>query len=150
MSGIFDKMAISKVDPFVGLMVRSVIIGVAVISMGLVTGRLGEICKIPWKTILLFCCSAIPAGLLGQLFYYSALKADQASRIVPITSTYPVIALLLGAVILKEPITIRKATGILTVVVGIWLIKEGGRPGSNAVSRAPLSSPSALGSETGH
>jgi transporter family protein len=66
------------------------------------------------------------AGLaIGLLFYYLALQGGQASVIVPLTSTYPIVAVLLSAAVLGERPSLTQWLGVILVVTGVTLLLNG-------------------------
>ena len=71
------------------------------------------------------CIFALLAGIsgaVGALFYYFSLSRGEASRVVVITATYPVVTVILAYFFLQEPLTIRKAVGVLLALAGIILL----------------------------
>ena len=73
-------------------------------------------------------CSGVVLAA-GLLFYYLALAGGQVSIIVPLTSTYPVVAVLLGYVILNERPSFAQWLGILLVITGsVLLLSSSVRP----------------------
>jgi transporter family protein len=65
----------------------------------------------------------ILSALIGQLFYYNALKYGEASKIVPICSSFPLITVILAIVFLNEQFTFSKALGALLIIAGVLVIK---------------------------
>lgn len=66
------------------------------------------------------------AGLaIGLLFYYFALNEAQATIIVPLTATYPVVSAFLSFTILGERPKGIQWIGIFLVVIGIALLLSG-------------------------
>lgn len=121
---IFDKIALREGQPLIGLIIRSLtVIPFIIISGFFVKGVYSSAFKLPAKTILLFSLSGISAGVLGMLTYYSALKRLPSSVVVPLCSTYPLIAAFLGMVVLKEGFSFSKLAGVILIVIGIWLVK---------------------------
>lgn len=53
---------------------------------------------------------------------YIALGRGEASTVVPFTSAYPVVTLVLSALVLAERITLLRGIGALVVVVGVVMI----------------------------
>lgn len=68
------------------------------------------------------------AALTGSLaacaliMLFLALNSGEVSRVIPITSSYPVVTLLLAAVVLSERITARRAGATALVVLGVILL----------------------------
>jgi transporter family protein len=69
-----------------------------------------------WAIVTAFCAAA---GLVC-LFY--ALSKGDASVVVPTTSAYPVVALIAGAIVLSESITLQKLVGTVLVIAGVVVI----------------------------
>jgi bacterial/archaeal transporter family protein len=66
------------------------------------------------------------AGLaLGLLFYYFALSEGQASIVVPLTATYPIVSALLSYALLGERPRWIQWVGIILVVIGAALLLSG-------------------------
>ena len=59
----------------------------------------------------------------GQIFFYNALKLGEASRVVPLGATYPLISFILAVFLLGEKFTLAKLGGIILVLSGIFLLK---------------------------
>lgn len=67
---------------------------------------------------------AILAGLVGTLgsipFLY-AISKGKASVVVPMTSLYPLVTIILSLIILKEPVTLKQGFGIVLALVALLL-----------------------------
>lgn len=60
-------------------------------------------------------------GLLGALFYLTAVSRGKVSVIVTLTALYPAITIALAWLVLKEPLTLKEGIGILFACVAIAL-----------------------------
>ena len=60
--------------------------------------------------------------LLGRTFYFSSIRDVGPARSIPISSTYPLFAVTFAVLGLGEILTLRRALGVLLVVVGILCI----------------------------
>jgi bacterial/archaeal transporter family protein len=68
---------------------------------------------------------AVVAGVMAVLslvLLYVALGYGDASQVVPFTSTYPLVALVLAWVVLGEQVTAGRAVGAVLVVAGAVLL----------------------------
>ncbi len=68
---------------------------------------------------------ALIAGIvsvIGTIAFYSALQAGKAIIVIPLTSLYPVITVILSYLILHEEITLTKGLGIILALIAIVLI----------------------------
>jgi len=61
------------------------------------------------------------SGLVGFLFYLSALRTGKASVVITLTALYPFLAILLAFLILKEPISVKKLVGFGFALIAIVL-----------------------------
>ncbi|MGQ9920418.1 MAG: EamA family transporter [Desulfobacca sp.] len=78
---------------------------------------------LPWSPPGL--AAAVAAGLCGGgglFFFLKALASGPASVVVPLTSLYPLITVLVGVTILAEALTLRQLLGIGLAVVAVWLL----------------------------
>ena len=73
--------------------------------------------------MLLLMASGLLASFIGQLAFYKALKAGSLSQVVPVSGAYPLIAALLGWLVLHEPLTLSRGAGVLCVVLGVWFLR---------------------------
>jgi transporter family protein len=62
---------------------------------------------------------------VGLLFYYFALEGAKVTVIVPLTATYPVVAVLLGYLVLRERPSPLQWIGVILVVAGVALLLSG-------------------------
>ena len=57
--------------------------------------------------------------IMGLLFFYRALATGEATRVVVITATYPLVTLLLAYFFLSETLTMQKVIGVVLAMSGI-------------------------------
>jgi len=62
------------------------------------------------------------ASSLANIGFYSALQGGKAILVIPLTSLYPVITIVLSYLILHEEITLTKGIGILLALLAIVLV----------------------------
>lgn len=120
----FEKFGLdSKIDPYLGVVIRSIPIAIIAFAGLLFMGRAGSIATVDLRSALFVAAGGLIAGLAGQLAFYSALKWGEASVVVPVAATYPLVALLVSVVFLGEAFTWQKFIGIGLVVGGVVLLK---------------------------
>ena len=120
---IIEKIGLAKVDPLIGVTVRSAIVTAGLLILTFLLGKGKSLMEVDGKSFLIFGASGVMAGLLGMWTYYTVLKAEPTSKIVPIAACYPLVTVLLSALILKEGVTISRLIGTVLIVSGIWLVK---------------------------
>ena len=63
------------------------------------------------------------ASVVGQVFFYHALKTGESSKVVPLAATYPLVSFILGVILLGEKVTFAKTGGIIFILLGVFLLK---------------------------
>ena len=121
---IMEKMGLRNIEPLSGVMVRStgIILGAIIISLCNIN-IFKSAMKADPKTILFLFTGGILASILGQIFFYNALKQGEVSKMVPIAASYPLVSFLLGLLFFGESFTISKGLGIGFVILGMFLLR---------------------------
>jgi transporter family protein len=121
---IVEKMGLKNIEPLSGVMVRSsgIIIGAVILAI-FNNSALKTAMKADPKTILFLFLGGIIASILGQIFFYNALKQGEVSKMVPIAATYPLVSFLLGLLFFGESFTVAKGLGIGFVILGVFLLR---------------------------
>jgi transporter family protein len=120
---ILEKTGLARVDPLIGVTVRSAIVTAGLFLLTFLLGKGKALIELDGKSIFLFGASGMMAGLLGMWTYYGALKMEATSKIVPIAACYPLVTAFLSVLVLKEGVTIHRVIGTALIVSGIWLVK---------------------------
>jgi transporter family protein len=120
---ILEKIGLTKVDPVVGITIRSAVATVGLLILTLLLGRGRALIEVDGKGFFLFGASGLLAGALGMWAYYAALKMEATSKIVPISASYPLVTALLSVLILREGVTLPRLIGTALIVIGIWFVK---------------------------
>ena len=126
---LFDKLALSSLSAATTVIVRSVFASVALVGYGVVSGSLRDVASAGARPILFLAVSTVVSPVIGNFAYLKALKGAEASRIVPITAGYPLVAATLAIIFLAERLTTPKLAGAALIVLGIILISGVGRGG---------------------
>jgi transporter family protein len=121
---IVEKAGLARIEPIAGVMLRSlgVMIG-AIVLAAFNTNLLRSAFRADQKTIILLFIGGIIASILGQIFFYNALRHGEVSKMVPIAATYPLVSFLLGLVFFGESFTVAKGLGIGFVILGVFLLR---------------------------
>ena len=120
---IIEKIGLTKVDPLIGVTIRSTIVTVGLFALTFLLGKGRAFLGVDGKGFLIFGASGIMAGLLGMWTYYTVLKMGATSKVVPIAACYPLVTALLSVLILREGVTLTRVIGTALIVMGIWLVK---------------------------
>jgi len=121
---LIEKIGLVKIEPIIGLFYRSmgVIIGITLLLIFHGQAIKTSLTQLPTGAAFLV-VGGFLASVVGQMFFYHALKSGEASRVVPISAAYPLITFVLGVLFLHEKITWAKAGGIACIMAGVFLLK---------------------------
>jgi transporter family protein len=120
----FEKIGLGgRIDPYLGVVIRTVPIALIGLFGLAVMGRLDTMAQVDLKSALFVITGGFLAGFLGQVAFYSALKSGEASVVVPLAATYPLVALVISVIFLGEAFTWQKLAGISLIVGGVLLLK---------------------------
>ncbi|MGD9641892.1 MAG: EamA family transporter [Elusimicrobiales bacterium] len=125
MGAFFDKACLKHMDPTGAFYVRvlfTILMFVPLLLWKyaqtrqalLGSDRLGPI----------FVASSVVVSMGGVFFYLKALDSGAATRIVPLSSTYPFVTFALAVLFLGENITLNKMIGTLLLSGGIYFISK--------------------------
>jgi transporter family protein len=113
-----------RMDPWMGLAMRSFIISLIMGIWVIVTGHIHQLFRTELSAWGLICAEGILASLVGHLAYFYAIKYGMISRVIPITSAFPLIALLGGLFLFSERISWDRLVGAIMIIVGIIIIRR--------------------------
>ncbi len=121
---IFEKLGLDKLPVWVGIFYRclGVILGALVLFAFKFQEIKDALASAPVNILLVF-IGGFLASFVGQVCFYFALKNGEASRVVPVAATYPLISFFLGIIFLSEKVTLAKVGGIFFVLLGIFFLK---------------------------
>ncbi len=118
--GVFSKVATQHMGPqvayFLGIFGYLPVFAILLYETG------GQI---PWHPG--GWAAALAAGMstgFALLFFFRALHYGAASVVVPLTSLYPGVTVLLSWVFLKESVTPRHLTGLVLALAAVWLLSK--------------------------
>ncbi len=126
MAPLFDKLGMQGLSPLAGLTVRAMAAAAMVAVYATIAGVWKEIAAAPRATVGYLVLSAAFGAVLGQLAYYAALKQEGLAKVLLISAAYPLMAVALAIVFLKEDVTVPKVAGAVLVVTGMVVIKGWG------------------------
>ena len=121
---ILEKLGLVKTPVFVGIFYRclGVIIGAVILMIFKFDVFKESLAQVPhgWLYLVL---GGLLASVVGQIFFYHALKEGEASLVVPLAAAYPLISFILGIFFLGEKVTWAKVAGLFFVLLGVVLLK---------------------------
>jgi len=123
-SAILYKEALLKTKPVSANIVRLVCTSIILVACLAIIGKFGVLINLPTYALALACISGIIGLGFGDTLYMMSLKLIGVARAVPITCTYPLFNLLWAVFLVREPITLSVVLGAVTIVFGIWLLRQ--------------------------
>ena len=118
--GVLTKVATQHLGPqvayLIGIFGYLPVFGILLYETG------GKVPWHPWGWGL-----ALAAGMstgFGLFFFFRALHHGAASVVVPLTSLYPVVTVLLSWLFLRENPSPRQLTGLILAMAAVWLLSE--------------------------
>lgn len=90
-------------------------------GMVFLTNTQGGIIAISRKSWIFLILSGVATGA-SWLCYYKALQMGEASRVIPVDKLSIIITMVMAAVILHEPFTVRSALGCVLIGAGTLLM----------------------------
>lgn len=124
MAPIFGKIGLVKVEPIVGLAIRTFIISIILLAFCLFTGKFSSFNQLTFKDVIFIGAEGISASLLGHFAYYYALKLGDVSKVFPLLATYPAVTVFAAILFLGEKFTWNKFVGLITIIIGVILVKR--------------------------
>jgi len=119
---LMDKLGVSSLadapKPAAVLLRQAMALGM-LCAWGTVTGKVRDVRRVPRRAWLLLAASGSLGVAIGGLSYYYALGAADISAVAVFTSAYPLVTLVLAAVVLEEHLGIMKVLGTLLVLGGL-------------------------------
>lgn len=115
--GFFPKIAVTYINPQSALIFE--VAGALIVGLGalLYSGFHPQ----THPRGILFAILTGVTGMLGTLFYFTAAGKGKISIVVSMTALYPLITIILAAVILREPITIKQLFGMAFALIALFL-----------------------------
>lgn len=123
-TAILAKCGIRRTDSTVATAVRTCVVLVFSWAMVLLTGTGGQLLHLRGRTLLFLLLSGLATGA-SWLCYFKALQLGDINKVVPIDKSSTVLTILLGWLLLREPVSPAKALGALLLAVGtLWMIDK--------------------------
>jgi bacterial/archaeal transporter family protein len=126
--GFWGKLALLQKMPPLNMFLAEVavgfLIGLAVLLFLLTKGQV-SFYEGPWNKFGLLSSAAMALGLF---IYYFLLEKAQASIVVPVTSAYPIITVLLSIYFLGEKLGSAQWAGVVLIVIGMLLLINPANP----------------------
>jgi drug/metabolite transporter (DMT)-like permease len=121
---LYTKKQALQFNPYFSLGLQMIISAVTLYSFSMATGRAISITVIPWQSWLAIGYLVLFGSLIAFVCYLYALQnlpTEQASIYAYIN---PIVAVVLGAILFDESLTIYLAIGGLVTLLGVYLVNK--------------------------
>ncbi|KAF3885713.1 MULTISPECIES: EamA family transporter [Nostocales] len=115
--GFFSKLATNYIDPKSALL--NEVLGALMVSLVLFSNN-GFRVRVDRLGIFYAVLVGV-SGTLATFLFFIAITKGASSIILPLTSLYPLVTILLSVFILKESLSLKQSLGILLALVAIVL-----------------------------
>ena len=143
LTAILAKCGVRQTDSTVATAIRTVVVLAFSWVMVFLTGAQSGLEAVGGRTLLFLVLSGLATGA-SWLCYFRALQLGDVNKVTPVDKSSTVLTVLLAFVLLREPISIFKAVGLVCVGVGTCLMIE--KKGGGGTASSGLWLPYALGS----
>ncbi|ASJ09068.1 permease [Thermococcus siculi] len=123
-STIFIKVGMRDKSPVAVNIIRLYIVSIIFAVIFLLNGTFSQVATLPSKLLLVAFVSSLFGFVIGDYFYFHALNMMGVSRTVPITSTYPLWAILWAFLFLGRRISPQVIIGAVLVVTAIVVVRK--------------------------
>ena len=120
LTAILAKLGVEGVPSTLATAIRTVVILLFAWSIVFAKGEQQSLGALSKRTLIFLVLSGITTGL-SWLAYFRALQLGPASRVAPIDKASLALTVLLGVLILKEPLTWKLGVGVALIIAGTLL-----------------------------
>jgi len=116
LTALFAKVGVKGVDTDLATAIRTVVI--LLLAWGIVFFRgKGTFVGLTRFNLLFLVLSGVATGL-SWIFYFKALQLGKVSQVAPIDKLSVALTILLGVLILREPVTVKEVVGAVMIIGG--------------------------------
>jgi bacterial/archaeal transporter family protein len=121
LTAVLAKVGVSEVNSNLATAIRTTVILLFAWSIAFFTAKPIQLTALGGRTWLFLTLSGIATGL-SWLCYFRALQLGNASQVAPVDKLSVVFVVVLAALFLREPISVRTGFGITLIVAGALVL----------------------------
>lgn len=121
LTAILGKIGVTGINSNLATLIRTVVILAFAGALVIARNEWGAITQVTAKSWVFLALSGLATGA-SWLCYYRALQLAPASKVAPLDKLSVVIAIVLGVLILNEPVNGKLLAGAVLVLAGTILI----------------------------
>lgn len=120
LTAILAKLGVRDVPSNLATAIRTAVVLVFAWGIVFATGEFRAVDKLSTRSIVFLTLSGVATGV-SWIAYFRALELGQAVRVVPIDKLSLPLTIILAALLLREPMTMRLGIGVAMIVAGTFL-----------------------------
>jgi transporter family protein len=121
LTAIFAKMGIKNMDSDLATAIRTVVIIILAWSIVFFKGSANGLTSLTRQNWIFLILSGCATGL-SWIFYFRALQIGKVEQVAPIDKLSVALAIVLAAIFLHEPVTLKSAIGALLIIGGTFVL----------------------------
>lgn len=123
LTAILAKCGVRRTNSTVATAIRTLVVLAFSWLMVFLTGAQAGLGTVRGRTLLFLVLSGLATGA-SWLCYFRALQLGDINKVTPVDKSSTVLTVLLAFVLLREPVGVYKALGVLGVGIGTYLMIE--------------------------
>lgn len=123
LTAILAKCGVRRTDSTVATAIRTIVVLAFSWLMVFLTGAQSGLRTVGGRTLLFLVLSGLATGA-SWLCYFKALQLGDVNKVTPVDKSSTVLTVLLAFILLREPVGVYKALGVLCVGAGTYLMIE--------------------------
>jgi transporter family protein len=121
LTAIFAKIGVQHISSNLATAIRTMVVLVLTWVIVLTRGEHVGLTSVSQKTLFFLLLSGLATGL-SWICYFKALQLGKASMVAPIDKSSLVMVLILAAIFLGEPLSVKAICGVLLIVGGMIVL----------------------------
>ena len=121
LTSILGKVGIENIDSNLGTAIRTCVVLLMAWLIVFIKHKESSVKKIPKNELLFICLSGVATGA-SWLCYFRALQSGPASAVVPIDKLSILVSIAFSAIVFKEHLSKKAATGLVFLVAGTMIM----------------------------
>ncbi|MBI4655932.1 MAG: EamA family transporter [Elusimicrobia bacterium] len=122
---ILDKLTLKYLNATTAFYARTILMTIMFIPLVIwKLAHVKEAVLYAGKISIVYAALSAIAAMTGVFFYFKAMRLGEASKIVPLSSTYPLVAFILAIIFLGEGFTLTKLAGTVLVCAGVFFLSR--------------------------
>jgi drug/metabolite transporter (DMT)-like permease len=121
---IYTKQHAKKFNPYFGIGLQMMIAGIVLSAVSQASGHVVPVANIPWQSWVAIAYLVIVGSVISFIAFLYALQHLTAEQTSVYAYINPIVAVLLGALLFNEKLTIFIAVGGFVTLYGVYLVNK--------------------------